>query len=117
MLNHDTLTQGGINVEEALERVMGNEDLLDRLLGMFLADTQYDNLQAAVEAHDEEKAIAAVHSLKGTYGNLSMTTLFELATQQLALLREGNWDDAVALMPQLSDAYRTARAAVEARNA
>ena len=117
MLNHDTLTQGGINVEEALERVMGNEDLLDRLLGMFLADTQYDNLQAAVEAHDEEKATAAVHSLKGTCGNLSMTTLFELATQQLALLREGNWNDAVALMPQLSDAYRTARAAVEARNA
>ena len=92
MLNHDTLTQGGINVEEALERVMGNEDLLDRLLGMFLADTQYDNLQAAVEAHDEDKAIAAVHSLKGTCGNLSMTTRVELAPC-------------------------TARAAVEARNA
>ncbi len=117
MLNRETLAQGGIDVEEALERVMGNEDLLDRLLGMFLADTQFDNLQTAIEAHDEEKAIAAVHSLKGTCGNLSMTILFELTTRQLALLREDKWDDAVALMPQLSDAYHTARTAVEARNA
>ena len=37
MLNRDALTQAGIDVDEALERVMGNEMLLERVLGMFHA--------------------------------------------------------------------------------
>ena len=117
MLNRTVLEQAGIDVDEALERVMGNEMLLDRLLGMFLDDAQHANLHAAVEAHDQDAAIAAVHSLKGTGGNLSIKPLFELANRQLALFREGNWDDAVALMPEIDAAYATAVEAVRARNA
>ena len=108
MLNRDALTQAGIDVDEALERVMGNEMLLD--------DTHFDQLRDAVAANDVDGAIAAVHSLKGTSGNLSMKPLFELANKQLALFRAGSWDEAVALMPQLEEAHRAMVAAVEARS-
>lgn len=116
MLNRDALTQAGIDVDEALERVMGNEVLLERVLGMFLDDAHFDQLRDAVAANDVDGAIAAVHSLKGTSGNLSMKPLFELANKQLALFRAGSWDEAVALMPQLEEAHRAMVAAVEARS-
>lgn len=116
MLNRDALTQAGIDVDEALERVMGNEMLLERVLGMYLNDTHFEQLREAVAANDADGAIAAVHSLKGTSGNLSMKPLFELANKQLALFRTGSWDEAVALMPQLEEAHRAMVAAVEARS-
>ena len=116
MLNRDALTQAGIDVDEALERVMGNETLLERVMGMYLDDTHFDQLRDAVAANDMDGAIAAVHSLKGTSGNLSMKPLFELANKQLSLFRAGSWDEAVALMPQLEEAHRAMVAAVEARS-
>lgn len=116
MLNRDALTQAGIDIDEALERVMGNEMLLERVMGMFLDDTHFDQLREAITANDKDKAIAAAHSLKGTSGNLSMKPLFEIANKQLSLLREGSWDEAVALMPQLDTAYRNTIAAIEVRS-
>ena len=62
MLNRDALTQAGIDVDEALERVMGNEMLLERVLGMYLNDTHFEQLREAVAANDADGAIAAVHS-------------------------------------------------------
>lgn len=116
MLNREALEHAGIDVDEALERTMGNEALLERVLGMFLDDSHFDQLRQAIDANDQEGAIAAVHSLKGTSGNLSMKPLFELATKQLALLRGGSWDEAAALMPQIETAYRAMIAAVEQRS-
>ena len=116
MLNRDALTQAGIDVDEALERVMGNEMMLERILGMYLNDTHFEQLREAVAANDADGAIAAVHSLKGTSGNLSMKPLFELANKQLALFRTGSWDEAVALMPQLEEAHRAMVAAGGARS-
>lgn len=114
MLNRDALAQAGIDVDEALERVMGNEMLLERVLGMFLNDMHFNHLREAVAANDVDGAIAAAHSLKGTSGNLSMKPLFELVTDQLALLREGSWDEAAALMPQIDTVYHETVDAVKA---
>ena len=110
MLNRDTLQQAGFDVDEALERVMGNEALLDRVLGMFLNDTHFQQLCDAVSRNDVDAAIAAVHSLKGTSGNLSLTN------KQLALFRAGSWDEATALMPDIEAHYRSAIQAIETRS-
>ena len=110
MLNRDTLQQAGFDVDEALERVMGNEALLDRVLGMFLNDTHFQQLCDAVSRNDVDAAIAAVHSLKGTSGNLSLNN------KQLALFRAGSWDEATALMPDIEAHYRSAIQAIETRS-
>ena len=100
------LTGAGIQVDEALERLMGSEALLERLLGKFLEDR---NL-----AEDRrEDAFRAAHTLKGVCGNLSMTRLEALVSQMVELLRgEGELAAAQALLPEVTEACREVREAI-----
>ena len=113
-MNREVLEAGGIDVQGALDRMMGNEKLLARLLGKFLDDQSFAHLEAAFAAQDAEAALNAAHTLKGVAGNLSVTTVYELAGRQCDLLRAGSPDEAAALMPQLSEAYRAAQDAIHA---
>ena len=106
------LAAAGIDVDEALERMMGSEALLERLLGKFPADENYGKLCRALDQGDREAAVAASHALKGVCGNLSMTVLYDLFTRQVALLRQPDTAGAAALMPAIEAAYQKAAAAI-----
>ena len=106
------LEQAGVQVDEALERMMGSEALLLRLLGKFPADGNYSALKAALAAEDFAGALTAAHTLKGVCGNLSFTTLYQLLTEQVELLRGEDWEGACALMPQIDRAYAAVIAAI-----
>ena len=106
------LVDAGIDVDEALSRMMGSEALLLRLLRKFLDDTNYEKLRAAVAAGDGEAALAASHTLKGVCGNLSMTALFGLLTRQVAAFRAGDWQGAAALLDEIGPAYARAANAI-----
>ncbi len=112
-MNREVLEAGGIDVQGALDRMMGNEELA-RLLGKFLDDTSFARLETALAEHDADAAFSAAHTLKGVAGNLSVTTVYELAGRQCDLLRAGSPDEAAALMPRLGDAYRAAQDAIRA---
>lgn len=113
-MNREVLEAGGIDVQGALDRMMGNEKLLARLLGKFLDDTSFARLETALAEHDADAAFGAAHTLKGVAGNLSVATVYELAGRQCDLLRAGSPDEAAALMPRLGDAYRAAQDAIRA---
>jgi HPt (histidine-containing phosphotransfer) domain-containing protein len=66
-----------LNEEEGKKRVMNNVKLYIRLLTKFKADTNPDELNAAVGAQDWEKAQAAAHTIKGIAANLSLTELYK----------------------------------------
>lgn len=104
-LRKQRLTDAGIDVNSAMERFMNNEALLERFLAKFPADPNHDRLTAAIAAGDKEAALTAAHTMKGVCGNLSMTALFELLTRQVAAFRSGDWDGAVAMMPELDRMY------------
>lgn len=106
------LQAGGIEVDSALERMMGSEALLERFLGKFLADPNYDRLCRAVADRDEAAALTAAHTLKGVCGNLSMTALFETLTAQVAEFRAGDWAAAAGRMPTVTRAYQQAVRAI-----
>ena len=106
------LEAGGIDIAKALERVMGNENLLEKLLGKFLNDPQYPALCAALECGDVEQAVAAAHTLKGMCGNLAMAELFLLFSTQVEILRGGDLIAGRALMAQITPAYDRATAAI-----
>ena len=106
------LEAAGIDVGEALERMMGSEALLERLLGRFLEDGSFSALGAALERGDQEGAVTAAHTLKGVCGNLSMTALFGLFTSQVAALREGDLAGAGRLMEEIGPAYSAVTAAI-----
>ena len=106
------LEAAGIDVAEALERMMGSEALLERLLGKFLEDRNFPALREALAAGNAEGAVAAAHALKGVCGNLSMGTLFGLFTRQVELLRQGDLSGAGALMEEIGPAYEAVAAAI-----
>lgn len=104
-LRKQRLTDAGIDVDSALERFMNNEALLERFLAKFPADPNHDRLTAAIAADDREGALTAAHTMKGVCGNLSMPALFDLLTRQVAAFRAGDWEGAVAMMPELDRLY------------
>lgn len=106
------MENAGIDVESALERLLGNEGLLERLLGKFLDDPQYSILCAALECGDMDRAVTAAHTLKGVCGNLSMTKLFQLFSKQVDALRAGDLALARNLMEQIGPAYDQVAAAI-----
>lgn len=101
----EKLEKAGIDVSGALERFMGNDALLERFLNKFLSDTNYEKLAAAIDAGDQETALTVAHTLKGVCGNLAMTELFELLTNQVAAFRAGGWEEGKSLMPNITLAY------------
>lgn len=107
------LVQAGIDVPDALERLMGNEALLTRFLKQFLQDANYPALREAVEQGNQKQALTASHTLKGLCGNLSMVELYQLFTRQVELLRGENWQGACDLMPQIDRVYRKVCQAIE----
>ena len=106
------LEAAGVDVDQALERMMGSEALLERLLGKFLEDTQFTALRSALDAGDGAGAVVASHALKGVCGNLSMTRLFGLFTRQVEALRRGETAEALSLMEEIGPAYDDVRAAI-----
>lgn len=104
-MNHTELKNAGIDVDSALKRVMGNENLLKRLLGKFLNDQNWNKLTESVENDCKEDALAASHTLKGVCGNLSMDKLFDLFSEQVHLMREENWEKAYSMMPVIKTHY------------
>ena len=109
------LESAGIDVASALERMMGSEALLERLLGKFLDDPQYPALRTALEAGDMERAVSAAHTLKGVCGNLSMTGLYGLFTRQVDALRAGDLPLARGIMAEIAPAHEQVTAAIRRR--
>ena len=101
----ERLSAAGIDVDQALERMMGSQALLERLLQKFLEDQNFALLTKALEERNLDGAIAAAHSLKGVCGNLSMAVLFPLFTRRVEALRQGDWGQAEALMEDIRPAY------------
>ena len=106
------LVDAGIDIADALDRFMGNENMLERFLGKFVADQNYQKLLTALEANDAEGALAAAHTLKGVSGNLSMKRLFELLSEQVKAFRDGDFEGAKAMMGSITDVYNMITVAI-----
>lgn len=106
------LVEAGIDIDSALERMMGSEALLQRLFRKFLEDDNYRILTAAVENGDRQMALTASHTLKGMCGNLSCTRLYGLFAAQVDRMRSEDWDGAAGMMTEIREAYEAAAGAV-----
>ena len=106
------LEAAGVEAEAALERMLGSEALLERMLAKFLEDRNLPVLRAALEGADPAGAVTAAHTLKGVCGNLSMGALYGLFTRQVEALRQGDLAGARALMEEIEPAYGAVTAAI-----
>ncbi len=87
MITIDGLRAFGAGVDEGLARCMNNEAFYVRLVEKVLKDKGFDELDAAVAAHDTDAAFEAAHKLKGVLANLALTPICEPVTQMVELLR------------------------------
>ena len=106
------LTAAGINCDEALERFMGNEFMLEKFLKKFLDDKNYDRLILAANNGSSEEMLTAAHTLKGVCGNLAFGPLFSLLTQQVQALRVGDLQAAANQIPDITAEYERVTAAI-----
>ena len=103
----EALKAAGIDVDDALKRFMGNENLLKRMLGKFLSDTTFSQLKSAIEEKDHEKMFRASHTLKGISGNLSLIVLYKKVSEQTELFRANKDAEGILMMGEVEKAYNS----------
>lgn len=101
----EKLTGAGADVDQALERFLGNEAMYKKFALKFLEDENYKVLSDALERGDTQKAFAAAHTLKGVCGNLSFFSLYDAAVKLVAPLRAGNIEEDRESFPEFKSSY------------
>lgn len=66
------LIDWGVNFEEVKDRLVGNEDLVEKFMFKFLNDPSMSQLEQGLSIGDSEMAFQGVHALKGVAGNLAL---------------------------------------------
>lgn len=85
----EELKELGVNIEEGMDRMMGNAALYERMLGSFVKVMKASEITPDFDEEDYADIIEKAHTLKGTSGNLSLTPIYEAYSEILALLRGG----------------------------
>ena len=87
MITLDALKLYGANTAEGMARCLNNESFYLKMVGMALADKNFDKLKEAMDAGDAHAAFAAAHSLKGAVGNVALTPIYTPICALTELLR------------------------------
>ncbi len=83
----DQLRAHGADMDGAMNRLLGDEELYAMCFGLFLEDGAFAALGTALDAGDRAAAFDAAHSLKGVAGNLGLTRIYQLSGQLVEPLR------------------------------
>ena len=98
----EELKSMGVNVDEALDRVMGDTDLYGMMLGMFLSSLAENPVEPGdFDGGNLDDVIRRVHTLKGVTGNLGITPLFNGYNEMLGQLRGGQAREAKATFERI----------------
>ncbi len=107
-MNEKELVLAGVDVKDMLDRFLNNKALIRIIVGKFINDQTFDQLQAAIAQGDMKQAEFACHTLKGMAGNMSLKILFSMLQEQLRLFRAGEHEEAVAMMDGITEEYEKA---------
>ena len=109
----DELRALGVDVDDGLKRIMGNEKLYTKLLGSFVKMIKGHALQPDFDTADCTEAIEKAHAIKGTARNLSITPVYEAYTEILNLLRTGKPEEAKAVLEKILPVQEKILACIE----
>ena len=88
------LRELGVDVEDPLQRFMGNEGLFNRMIKKLPPAVKDLQVVQHLEAGDYEAALNNAHTLKGVTGNLSIKPLFNAYNEAVNLLRADKPEEA-----------------------
>ncbi|MBS5062159.1 MAG: Hpt domain-containing protein [Hungatella hathewayi] len=105
-----------MTLKEAYEKLGGDyadttcrigEDMLLRLIGILLKDSNYTDICMSLKQQDYETAFRAAHTLKGVTLNLGLSLLAEKTAKLTETLRSAqNADDIQLAFTDFDNAYR-----------
>lgn len=93
MLTIEKLTQYGANTEEGLTRCMNMTEFYLKMVGKAVDGAHLEDLEAAINSGDLNRAFELAHAQKGVFANLSLTPLLEPVSKMTELLRAGTETD------------------------
>lgn len=97
----DELKTFGVNIDEALDRFMGNGALYEKMLNKLTAAVNDVQVLPCFEEGDHARALENAHALKGVTGNLSITPLYKGYTEIVDELRAGNPEKARKILDDI----------------
>lgn len=98
----DCYAEFGGDYKEVLSRLQ-REQTVQKFVLKFLDDKSFSSLETALQNRNYEEALRFVHTLKGICRNLSFTRLYESSSRMTEAFKAGDFENAAAGMPQLSD--------------
>lgn len=101
----EELEEEGAEVEDTIERLMGDQELYVEYLKKFPENQNICNLMDAIEKKDTDTAMKEVHTLKGVALNLGLLPLVDATMSMLLDFREGNPEEAMGQMDEVKEQF------------
>lgn len=89
----DRLKEYGADVDGALERFVGDEDLYITCISTFLRDTGFLEVVSSIQKESYAEAFEYAHALKGVAGNLGLQPLYYSLSSLVEKLRNKEYND------------------------
>ena len=105
MLSIDGLKAFGADTEGGLGRCMNNEAFYLKLVDKCISDPSCEKLKEAVMANDLDTAFEIAHSMKGVYGNLALTPIYEPVSEITELLRAKTQTDYTPYVEKITEKF------------
>ncbi len=107
MITIEKLKVFGADVDDGLQRCMNNQDFYLMLVNKSIAKNPIPDLEAAINSNDLQKAFEIAHGLKGVFGNLSITPLFDALVEITEPLRNKVAMDYNHLLNKIKNLYQS----------
>ncbi len=102
----DKLEDMGAEVDDTLDRLMGDEDMYVEYLRKLPDNQNIINLRKAVDAGDCDNAMREVHTLKGVALNLGLLPLVDVCMDMLLDFRAGKNEEALAQIDTVEECFK-----------
>jgi HPt (histidine-containing phosphotransfer) domain-containing protein len=104
-MNKEKLKKAGIDVNDALQRFLGNEELFAKILKGFDGEGELQKLSACLKDKKYDEAFVIAHTLKGETGNLSMVDSYKKVCNLVEALRVKRYDNVDTLFEDFSTSF------------
>lgn len=95
------LKNWGCDVNGALERFLGDEELYVSCLQTVIQDPAYEKLGEALKAQNIKDAFEYSHTLKGVLANMGLTPIYDIDVRIVEPLRAGNSENLMSVYEEL----------------
>ena len=101
-----------VDIETALRRFMGNDEMYRKFLLKFANDNNVEILGTYIDKRDWAAALSTAHSLKGVTGNLGFDTLYAAFTAIVSDIRAEKYNGVYLVYKNALEAYRKIYSAI-----